>query len=72
MARDTQSIVKMSRREGYALHPKAHKILIRRSSKPGQTGTYSGRSRTSQYSLQLRESKKLNGFMVYSRNNSLI
>ena len=27
MARDTQSIVKMSRREGYALHPKAHKAL---------------------------------------------
>jgi hypothetical protein len=36
MARDRQSIVKMSRREGYALHPKAHKALVKRTSKPGQ------------------------------------
>ena len=31
MARDRQSIVKMSRREGYALHQKAHKALAKRS-----------------------------------------
>ena len=36
MARDTQSIVKMSRREGYALHPKAHKALVKRTTPPGQ------------------------------------
>ncbi len=31
MARDTSPIVKQSRREGYALHPKAHKIMARKS-----------------------------------------
>lgn len=60
MARDRQSIVKMSRREGYALHPKAHKALVKRTSKPGQSGTGRGpRSKTSQYSLQLREKQKV-------------
>ncbi len=29
MARDNSPIVKQSRREGYALHPKAHKILAK-------------------------------------------
>ena len=29
MARDRSPIVKQSRREGVALHPKAHKILVR-------------------------------------------
>jgi small subunit ribosomal protein S4 len=60
MARDTQSIVKMSRREGYALHPKAHKALVKRSALPGQ-GTQSRRYRNkpSQYSLQLREKQKV-------------
>jgi small subunit ribosomal protein S4 len=61
MARDTQSIVKMSRREGYALHPKAHKALAKRSALPGQKQT-SGRGRpqkASQYSLQLREKQKV-------------
>jgi len=60
MARDTQSIVKMSRREGYALHPKAHKALVKRSALPGQqnTGGYN-RTKTSQYSLQLREKQKV-------------
>ncbi len=60
MARDTQSIVKMSRREGYALHPKAHKALVKRSSMPGQGVNTRGRRATaSQYSLQLREKQKV-------------
>lgn len=60
MARDTQSIVKMSRREGYALHPKAHKALVKRTSKPGQGVQSRGRrGTTSQYSLQLREKQKV-------------
>lgn len=63
MARDRQSIVKMSRREGYALHPKAHKALVKRTNKPGQSATGGGgrgmRNKTSQYSLQLREKQKV-------------
>jgi small subunit ribosomal protein S4 len=59
MARDTQSIVKMSRREGYALHPKAHKALVKRSTKPGEAGTRNSRNKPSQYSLQLREKQKV-------------
>lgn len=58
MARDTRSIVKMSRREGYALHPKAHKALVKRSTPPGQQGR-GFRSKPSQYSLQLREKQKV-------------
>jgi small subunit ribosomal protein S4 len=49
----------MSRREGYALHPKAHKALVKRSSTPGQQQGYRGRAKTSQYSLQLREKQKV-------------
>lgn len=59
MARDTQSIVKMSRREGYALHPKAHKALVKRPTPPGQAGNARFRSKPSQYSLQLREKQKV-------------
>jgi small subunit ribosomal protein S4 len=59
MARESRPIVKLSRREGYALHPKAHKALVKRSGPPGQQGTYSGRSKASQYSLQLREKQKV-------------
>lgn len=60
MARDRGSIVKMSRREGYALHPKAHKALVKRTSKPGQAPNARGpRGRASQYSLQLREKQKV-------------
>jgi small subunit ribosomal protein S4 len=63
MARDTHSIVKMSRREGYALHPKAHKALVKRGGvMPGasqQQGGRNMRTRTSQYSLQLREKQKV-------------
>lgn len=61
MARDTQSIVKMSRREGYALHPKAHKALVKRTAKPGQQNSGRGGrpAKASQYSLQLREKQKV-------------
>ena len=61
MARDTRSIVKMSRREGYALHPKAHKALVKRPTPPGQHGNSRGnmRRQTSQYALQLREKQKV-------------
>lgn len=58
MARDTQSIVKMSRREGYALHPKAHKALVKRPTPPGQQQR-GYRNKPSQYSLQLREKQKV-------------
>ena len=59
MARDTQSIVKMSRREGYALHPKAHKALAKRTTMPGQAANSRMRNKPSQYSLQLREKQKV-------------
>jgi small subunit ribosomal protein S4 len=61
MARDRQSIVKMSRREGYALHPKAHKALVKRTAKPGQAPAGGGMrgAKASQYSLQLREKQKV-------------
>jgi len=59
MARDTQSIVKMSRREGYALHPKAHKALVKRSGPPGMQGGRNQRNKPSQYNLQLREKQKV-------------
>ena len=61
MARDRSSIVKMSRREGYALHPKAHKALVKRTSKPGQGPNARGQrgGKASQYSLQLREKQKV-------------
>jgi small subunit ribosomal protein S4 len=61
MARDRQSIVKMSRREGYALHPKAHKALVKRSTLPGRGPQTRGPrgGRASQYSLQLREKQKV-------------
>jgi small subunit ribosomal protein S4 len=59
MARDRQSIVKMSRREGYALHPKAHKALMKRSTPPGQVAGFNRRSKPSQYAIQLREKQKV-------------
>ncbi len=61
MARDRSSIVKMSRREGYALHPKAHKALVKRTSKPGQGPMSRGPrgGKASQYNLQLREKQKV-------------
>ena len=59
MARDTRSIVKMSRREGYALHPKAHKALLKRPTPPGQVTNGRRPNKPSQYSLQLREKQKV-------------
>lgn len=58
MARDTSPIVKQSRREGYALHPKAHKILAKKTGIPGQHAH--GRSgKQSLYASQLREKQKV-------------
>jgi len=61
MARDLGSIVKMSRREGYALHPKAYKALVKRTGSPGEQhgGGRGQRQKNSQYSLQLREKQKV-------------
>ena len=58
MARDSSPIVKQSRREGYALHPKAHKIMARKSGIPGQHAN--GRQgKPSLYLTQLREKQKV-------------
>lgn len=58
MARDRSPIVKQSRREGYALHPKAHKAMVKRSTIPGEHGR--GRpGKPSLYSIQLREKQKV-------------
>lgn len=58
MARDTSPIVKQSRREGYALHPKAHKIMARKSGIPGQHGR-DRQGKQSLYAQQLREKQKV-------------
>jgi small subunit ribosomal protein S4 len=58
MARDTSPIVKQSRREGYALHPKAHKILAKKSGIPGQHA-HGRQGKTSLYATQLREKQKV-------------
>ncbi len=58
MARDTSPIVKQSRREGYALHPKAHKILAKKSGIPGQHA-HGRQGKPSLYSVQLREKQKV-------------
>lgn len=58
MARDTQPIVKQSRREGYALHPKAHKIMARKSGIPGQHA-HGRQGKPSLYLTQLREKQKV-------------
>jgi small subunit ribosomal protein S4 len=59
MARLTTSISKLSRREGYALHPKAHKILARRPTPPGGQKGGGRPSVSSQYAIQLREKQKV-------------
>ena len=58
MARDRSPIVKQSRREGYALHPKAHKIMAKKTSIPGQHGR-SRQGKKSLYATQLREKQKV-------------
>ena len=57
MARDNTPIAKQSRREGYALHPKAHKIMARKSGIPGQHANMRVRG-GSLYLSQLREKQK--------------
>ncbi|QQS64837.1 30S ribosomal protein S4 [Candidatus Saccharibacteria bacterium] len=59
MARDRSSIVKQSRREGYALHPKAHKALVKRSGMPGASANGRRPNKPSQYALQMREKQKV-------------
>lgn len=58
MARDRSPITKQSRREGYALHPKAHKIMVKRSTPPGQH-SHARQGKKSQYAMQLREKQKV-------------
>jgi len=58
MARDTSPIVKQSRREGYALHPKALKVMAKKTGIPGQHAN--GRQgKPSLYLTQLREKQKV-------------
>jgi small subunit ribosomal protein S4 len=52
-------ITKRSRREKLALHPKAIKIMSRKSYGPGEHGQTNLRSKPSQYALQLREKQKV-------------
>ncbi len=59
MARDTTPIVKRSRREKVALHPKAVKGLVKRAYGPGEHGQSGMRSKLSQYAVQLREKQKV-------------
>jgi small subunit ribosomal protein S4 len=59
MARDMVSIVKRSRREKVALHPKAVKALVKRSYAPGEHGQTNMRQKMSQYAVQLREKQKV-------------
>lgn len=58
MARNLTSITKLSRREGVALHPKAHKIMVKRTTPPGEHGA-NLRRKTSRYAEQLREKQKV-------------
>ncbi len=58
MARDITPIVKQSRREGYALHPKAHKVMARKSGIPGQHA-HGRQGKPSLYLIQLREKQKV-------------
>ena len=58
MARDRSPITKQSRREGYALHPKAQRIMTKRATPPGQHGK-SRQAKPSQFAIQLREKQKV-------------
>jgi small subunit ribosomal protein S4 len=58
MARDREPIVKQSRREGAALEPKAHKVIVRRKALPGERAG-ARRSKTTQYGQQLRQKQKV-------------
>jgi small subunit ribosomal protein S4 len=59
MARNLTPIVKQSRREKVALHPKDIKAMVKRPYGPGQHGPNAGRSKPSQYAIQLREKQKV-------------
>lgn len=59
MARDLTPIVKRSRREKMALHPKAIKAMTLKNYGPGEHGQSSMRSKLSQYAVQLREKQKV-------------
>lgn len=58
MARDRSPIVKQSRREGYALHPKAHKIMAKKTGIPG-VHAHGRQGKASTYAIQLREKQKV-------------
>ncbi len=58
MAVNRVSITKQSRRENYALHPKAARIMVKRSTPPGQHGR-ARQQQPSQYAIQLREKQKV-------------
>jgi len=58
MARDSSPIVKQSRREGYALHPKAHKVMAKKTGIPGQHA-HGRQGKPSLYLTQLREKQKV-------------
>ena len=58
MARDKSPIVKQSRREGYALAPKAAKIMAKKSGIPGEHANMRVRG-GSLYLVQLREKQKV-------------
>jgi small subunit ribosomal protein S4 len=59
MARNLTPIVKQSRREKIALHPKAIKAMVKRPYFPGDHGPTGGRQKLSQYAVQLREKQKV-------------
>jgi len=59
MARDLRPITKQSRREGTPLHPKAMRIMIKRTTPPGQHGSGNRPQKMGQYALQLREKQKV-------------
>lgn len=58
MARDISPIVKQSRREGFALAPKAHKVMAKKTGIPGQHADMRVRG-GSLYLTQLREKQKV-------------
>lgn len=58
MARDKSPIVKQSRREGYALAPKAHKVMAKKTGIPGEHSDMRIRG-GSLYLTQMREKQKV-------------
>ncbi len=58
MARDLSPIVKQSRRESFALAPKAHKVMAKKTGIPGEHSDMRAR-KGSLYLTQLREKQKV-------------